>query len=159
MDSLDIGKGIRKSWGGVKPVERVHRDERVRKSEKDHRRELRQGLEVLDDPDGEDADNDTDFPVRLNGGRKHAEMMALRNEKGESVIPEGDCCYGSKGNCPYWDRIPGKPEQGDGYCWFLEHGDWMDDGKGMTNIFDQIKCCGINDNLINEMLDPPHEDH
>ena len=154
MDSLDIGKGIRKSWGGVKPVERVHRDERVRKSEKDHRRELRQGTEGLEDvEDVEDVeDDDTGFPVSLRGSRRQSEMMALKRDKGESVIPLGCYCYDVNGNCPYHMIMEGKPAQGDGFCWFLGHGDWMDDGHGMTNLWDSCKICSVNEPKLSRMV-------
>jgi len=106
------------------------------------------------------------------------EMAKLLEEKGESVIPEKTCyCYESLkqrkdnpmrleviGQCPYLDYDDEKPEQYNGYCWFLKKGDWemngeteltdMKTGKAMSGddiglpfslLWDMCKECGIND--------------
>lgn len=89
---------------------------------------------------------------------KQLNMRAYKAQHGESVIPKGDYCYDSlkmtdrkteKGlpildarNCPYWDIDDSQPEQMNGYCWFLEAGDWEEDGTFL--LFDQCKECGVN---------------
>ena len=45
-----------------------------------------------------------------------------------SMIPDGPYCYtydkdGVFMPCPYWRRIPERPEQYDGFCDYLEKGD------------------------------------
>lgn len=68
-------------------------------------------------------------------------------------IPLGDYCYevllvGSVSGviniklCPYWYRIPTKRNQEDGYCKFLDLGDWEEDGHGL--LWDMVKECNIN---------------
>jgi len=63
--------------------------------------------------------------------------------KDKSVIPEGIYCHGVNGVCPYWSSREDKPEQENGYCSFLEMGDWND--EPLTLLWDQVKECGIND--------------
>lgn len=74
--------------------------------------------------------------------------------KDTSVIPKGSYCYTirsvdmSNGNikanvCPYWSKDYSKPDQGNGYCSYLELGDWMENGTSL--LWDQCKECGIND--------------
>jgi hypothetical protein len=86
------------------------------------------------------------------------EMVKLKEEKGESVIPKGCYCYSNirmtKGktkeglpilktdNCPYWDSNSEASAQMYGYCWFLGKGDWEEDGTFL--LFDQCKECGVN---------------
>lgn len=70
------------------------------------------------------------------------EMIRVKVLKGESVIPRGMYCYDERGNCPYWDKDESKPEQCNGFCWFLVKGD---QDEGMGELWDQCKCCGIND--------------
>jgi len=105
------------------------------------------------------------------------EMMKLLKEKGESVIPKKTCyCYERLkqrkdnpmrleviGQCPYLDHDPEQPEQYDGYCWFLQKGDWemngekelvnQETGEVMTGdeigipvslLWDMVKECGID---------------
>ena len=105
------------------------------------------------------------------------EMKKLKAEKGESVIPEGMYCHGKieqdkndpKGmrlivhdRCPYWDIDESKPHQYNGFCWFLEKGDWeLEEEKSFRNeqtgkiekgsdlpfptslLWDACKECGI----------------
>jgi len=75
------------------------------------------------------------------------------------------------GICPYWSRRDDKPEQENGYCAYLEKGDWdlnkekrwrkvsmkngkevqgkwesaYDIGLTMSLIWDMVKECGINE--------------
>jgi hypothetical protein len=78
-------------------------------------------------------------------------------EKDKSIIPYGDYCYiweiepkiapvvfrpGKIKCCPYWSRNLDKPEQEDGYCAYLEKGDW--DLGPCSLLWDQCKECGVN---------------
>ena len=78
-------------------------------------------------------------------------------------IPKGDYCYkmlklmppreGEKlpylktRVCPYWTRLEGHLSQEDGYCRWMECGDYFQDKKGVHNgtflLWDQVKECGI----------------
>ena len=68
-------------------------------------------------------------------------------EKDISEIPKGMYCYtcfgmGENGKlrvkrCPYWSRRLDKPEQEDGYCGYLEKGDWDDDFLSL--LWDSVK--------------------
>ena len=60
-------------------------------------------------------------------------------------IPDGPYCYdGVIGTCPFWRKDHSKPNQMNGYCMFLELGDYMED-EGTSLLWDQCKECGIND--------------
>lgn len=80
--------------------------------------------------------------------------------KDPSLIPQGPYCYKitskwklkSNGlpyyeteKCPYWSMREDKPRQQNGYCSFLDAGDWQEDGTML--LWDQVKECGINDDL------------
>lgn len=67
--------------------------------------------------------------------------------KDASVIPPGCYCYtydltGKAVVCPYWDLREDKPEQENGYCAFMEQGDW--DSEHLSLLWDQVKECGVN---------------
>lgn len=73
--------------------------------------------------------------------------------KDTSKIPKGVYCYtwyesvdngyfAHRQPCPYWSRRGDKPEQENGYCSFLEHGDW--EQEHLSLLWDQCKECGIN---------------
>lgn len=88
--------------------------------------------------------------------------------KDKTLIPEGLYCGTIKGDiCPYWAINPDKPYQMNGYCHFLEKGDWdlnreahiievyPDEDKEIkpagtscdfpwSLLWDQCKECGIN---------------
>lgn len=97
-------------------------------------------------------------------------------EKDKTLIPEGPYCYTYDDNdvyilCPYWRRIPERPEQYDGFCDYLEKGD-IELSKEMifmdmqTNeevmgddlpfpaglLWDQCKECGINDRIDEQFI-------
>lgn len=72
------------------------------------------------------------------------------------VIPHGPYCYTILNAphrpikapwviqtklCPYWSLNKEKPEQMNGYCSYLEKGDWED---GVDLLWDQVKNCGVN---------------
>lgn len=77
--------------------------------------------------------------------------------KDESVIPAGLYCYDKNGVCPYWSLREDKPKQRNGYCSFLERGDWEvtdpelpEDHPIQTAhslLWDQVKECGVNRDL------------
>lgn len=69
--------------------------------------------------------------------------------KDESKIPKGIYCYDENGRCPYWSKNLDKDHQESGYCSFLEVGDWED--KGVSLLWDQVKECGINDGVDEEL--------
>lgn len=104
------------------------------------------------------------------------------SDKDTSVIPQGPYCYTYTGDgehyiCPYYRKILNRPEQADGYCDFLEKGDIelgieakedpevviteggieVDKNEVPDFIFggllwDQVKECGINDEINEEDL-------
>lgn len=70
-------------------------------------------------------------------------------------IPRGIYCYTIKyneiskdglsikrKNCPYWNIHVDKPMQMNGYCHYLDRGDWED---GLTFLWDQVKACDIKE--------------
>lgn len=99
-------------------------------------------------------------------------------KKDKRKIPKGSYCYqvvskiGLQGVCPYWSSNPKKPKQNNGYCTYLEKGDWeinkekrwrkveFKDGKEvkhgkwetayqigipMSLLWDMCKECNINE--------------
>ena len=69
------------------------------------------------------------------------------NKKDIFQIPEGLYCYtyvdNKQVNCPYWSKDPNRDEQCNGYCSYLELGDW--EISGVSLLWDQCKECGIKD--------------
>ena len=75
-------------------------------------------------------------------------------KKDTSIIPVGIRCYnhlepkeGGRrievvGACPYWSIRGDKPEQENGYCSYLEKGDW--EFSETSHLWDMCKECGIN---------------
>lgn len=57
-----------------------------------------------------------------------------------SCIPAGPSCFG----CPYAKQMPNKPEQADGYCAYIDRGDWMVK-LGFSLLWDGLKECRINE--------------
>lgn len=43
--------------------------------------------------------------------------------------------------CPYWDRVDGYHYQNNGFCHWLDSGDW--ESKGHSLLWDQVKECGL----------------
>lgn len=67
--------------------------------------------------------------------------------KDTSKIPFGPYCYtyddkGKYIKCPYWGIDESHIPQDNGYCSYMEKGDWDDDSWSL--LWDQIKECGIN---------------
>lgn len=79
--------------------------------------------------------------------------------KDTSQIPHGLYCYellrienDERGRpiaktkvCPYWDSDPNQESQSNGYCHYLEVGDWQNAGPFL--LWDQVKECGVNEDL------------
>ena len=74
--------------------------------------------------------------------------------KDKKLIPPGTYCYipleviGKSLailRCPYWSLDPNKPSQCNGCCSFLNRCD--DDDEGFGLLWDQVKECGINDDI------------
>lgn len=74
-------------------------------------------------------------------------------EKDISVIPVGQYCYTFIGaiskaggyrikSCPYWSINSNYGDQNNGYCSYLEVGDWEEGG---FLLWDQVKLCDINE--------------
>ena len=97
----------------------------------------------------------------------------IDKSKDTSVIPKGFYCYDGKYKCPYWDVREDKPDQENGYCHYLEKGDWNvnkekrynvrksdgtwgelesaeEIGFPMSILWDQCKECDINYGIDNE---------
>lgn len=70
-------------------------------------------------------------------------------DKNPDLIPKGIYCYDDKGVCPYWDLIEEKPDQENGFCNYLNLGDG---DEGILLLWDQVKECGINDEISDENL-------
>lgn len=70
-------------------------------------------------------------------------------------IPAGVYCYDENGVCPYWTLQVDKPYQENGYCHFLQKGDWELMG-GL--LWDQCKECSIFKD-INEFDWEPYGKH
>lgn len=62
--------------------------------------------------------------------------------KKRNLIPRGPYCYDENGVCPYWSCDTSRPSQENGYCAYLETGDWEDEGCSL--LWDQVKECGEN---------------
>ena len=63
------------------------------------------------------------------------------------VIPPGDYCYTYDDNgrfiiCPYWWKSDEHPEQENGFCRYMNKGDWEFDHLSL--LWDQVKECGVN---------------
>ena len=65
----------------------------------------------------------------------------------EQYIPEGEYCYSYDGGrfclCPFWSKNPLHEDQENGYCYYLDRGDWETD-SATSLLWDQCKECGIN---------------
>ena len=65
--------------------------------------------------------------------------------KSPSKIPKGLYCYDANGICPYWSLSKNGGVQNNGYCAYLELGDWEPDGW-ISLLWDGVKECGLNTN-------------
>jgi len=94
-------------------------------------------------------------------------MLEFKKKHGKLVIPAGLYCE----ECPYLDINKKKPKHFNGYCWYLERGDWDFDGEAevievntrkvykkkdlgfsFSMLWDAIKECNINKVKPNEKL-------
>jgi len=55
--------------------------------------------------------------------------------------------------CPYWSRSEDHPEQDNGYCAYIEEGDWEGERTGL--LWDQVKECGENQDSFVTCLHKP----
>ena len=69
-------------------------------------------------------------------------------------IPAGIYCYAGKHVCPYWGLDKQKPNHENGTCSFLHAADG-DDGEDHL-LWDQVKLCGINDELEDDEMPTSH---
>lgn len=95
--------------------------------------------------------------------RTPAAADALHSQLGgsEDVIPTGMYCYTRRPSlgaengvypivtCPYWARDPDRDAQDNGYCAHIKSGDW--DVDGLSLLWDQVKECGVRDDLPEEI--------
>ena len=83
-------------------------------------------------------------------------MNEIKNAKDDLDIPKGMYCYDvivpctAETNfnyrvkpCRFWSLRKERCNQMNGYCSFLELGDW-DLPTGFDLLWDQVKVCGIN---------------
>lgn len=93
--------------------------------------------------------------LKRNGPFRERNNLKKSNMKDKSVIPHGHYCYSileepNESNNwklkiktrPYWSLREDKEEGDNGYCSFLESGDWESPSGGL--LWDQVKECGIN---------------
>ena len=65
-------------------------------------------------------------------------------------IPKGIYCYDENGVCPYWSRTDEYNDHENGYCQFLQLGDWMENGTSL--LWDQVKEYRVNEDLEEDEL-------
>ncbi|MDQ0350405.1 hypothetical protein J2R98_000208 [Alkalibacillus filiformis] len=58
----------------------------------------------------------------------------------ERFIPQGPNCYDQNGTCTFWDINFNQDADENGYCHYLNQGDWEDD----TALYKKCKACEIN---------------
>ena len=97
-------------------------------------------------------------------------MKDIPLEQLKKEIPHGDYCYSGWRKtfkaCKYWSRNDEYPEQDNGYCSYLELGDWMDHPMNTWGgpdhpcgqlhaglLWDQVKACGINNRYEDDEKD------
>ena len=102
-----------------------------------------------------------EIEIHLNDLREELIVKLLEYQKYKGIY-----CYDENGKCPYWDLREDKPYQRNGYCSFMEKGDWdfnatreyKSDQTGETQTADEIglpfsllwdscKECGINNEI------------
>ena len=72
-------------------------------------------------------------------------------KKDGNLIPEGTYCYNGNYTCPFWGMIKTHPSYENGYCSFIDKGDWETGGL----LWDQCKECGINENIEEIIREAP----
>ena len=86
----------------------------------------------------------------------------MLNKSKDMITVRVYCYFGTRSSpCPFWSLRDDKPEQDNGYCSYLESGDWDSEGLGL--LWDQVKLRVANDvwetldgieSAINEVLEP-----
>jgi hypothetical protein len=64
----------------------------------------------------------------------------------QDKIPWGIYCYDENGVCPFWKLEKEFSSQENGYCYYLQRGDWYE-SSAISLLWDQCKECGINDDV------------
>lgn len=77
-----------------------------------------------------------------------ADAVAEALGRGDAHVPHGAYCYQGSTVCPYWALVPELPNGLNGYCSKMRSGDW--EGEGLSLIWDQIKECGIAEDVLAE---------
>lgn len=67
----------------------------------------------------------------------------------KACIPSGIYCYDANGVCPFWGKDHTKPDQENGICRLLGMNDWE---GGDKLLWDQVKLCGINEDMEEETM-------
>lgn len=76
----------------------------------------------------------------------------------EESIPDGRYCYRFTGPrqmepCPFHAEIRALPATMNGYCAFLDRGDWQ--ANAPSFLWDAVKICSVNlDQALDELDDP-----
>jgi hypothetical protein len=70
-------------------------------------------------------------------------MLSNNNNNNKNInrIPKGIYCYDENGICPFWSIRPNKEKQNNGYCSYLNIGDW---NLSFGLLWDQVKECDKN---------------
>lgn len=82
----------------------------------------------------------------------HGDVIAEFLDYPEHFIPKGKYCYESFSDdengkvlnqlCPFWDIRTNRRKQENGYCHYLQMGDW--ESGDFTLLWDQCKECRVN---------------
>lgn len=75
---------------------------------------------------------------------KRLNTLFSKMKKDINKIPNGYYCLDSRGRCPYWSIREDMPEYNNGYCSYIEKGDWELGDKSM--LWNECKECGIREN-------------
>lgn len=112
------------------------------------------------------------MPVSARIAAQRQARHDARMEMARETVPHGLYCYGHTGRmverqvwgapegtvaqvpetarCPHWKHVGSKGRQRDGYCRLLKAGDWMPHPRGTMLLWDQVKECGINQDMHEE---------
>lgn len=97
-----------------------------------------------DDVDTIIAGFDRDMSREIRAADAVAEALGRKDEH----VPHGIYCYQGSAVCPFWALVPELPSGMNGYCSKMRSGDW--ESEGLSLIWDQVKECGIADDVLAE---------
>jgi hypothetical protein len=83
--------------------------------------------------------DENNFFIQIENGNLRWAKQSLQSLMDKDFIPHGGNCYG----CPYLSYRSDKPEESNGYCAYLDYGDWMNK-LGFSLLWDGLKECQIN---------------